>query len=687
MSRFTSHLFRLFLGLLAVSTFTAIPAVAIPVTYAPGVSVSPEAQSIVNYMATTSGQTRAFLHVDPILMKVAQARAVSMGTLGYFGDVAPGGYGPNYLVQQAGYVLPASYGDSTTANYLESIAAGEPNAGGTWNDWMNSSPHRTHLLGLSSFYSPQTSVGVGYVEVPGSTYTYYWVVVTAPPNLASTIAINTPANGATVSNAQVTLTGTASSGAATIASVQFRVENANGVGAYQTASGIANWSATATLAPGVNTIRVQSVDGSGTMLAQAIHTVTYVVPSTLTLTVVGNGTVTKGFLGASTRDVGLRYAITATPAVGWIFAGWSGASTSLSAGLSFVMVENAQLTATFAPNPFLTRTGAYSGLLTGADAGLLSLSVASNGAFTGRITVNGVAYALHGVLSPITGLATVSIPRSHNTPLVVNLTMDLAGTTGVTATVTDGANISTVAAAGAYNTSAGKFASAGQYTVSLPPAPDADPTLPQGNGYALLTINALGQTSLVGALADGTAFSVDGKFSTDNTLPVYAVLYHGQGDLTGTLTLTDNGVSDVSGTLHWSKPLIATSHVYPAAFATDLPAVGSKYVRPAHGVTVVEVATTSDNAMLSLGAGGLPQPVVQTATLETTNVIVLQAPALPNLRATVNATTGRFSGSFVHPVTHVSTSFHGVIYQKANAAYGYFIGAEVSGYTSFVAVQ
>jgi hypothetical protein len=146
-------------------------------------------------------------------------------------------------------------------------------------------------------------------------------------------------------------------------------------------------------------------------------------------------------------------------------------------------------------------------------------------------------------------------------------------------------------------------------------------------------------------------------------------------------------VSDLDGTLHWSKPTIVTGKTTTDAIEENIPAVASQYVRPAHGATVVQVTTTSDNAQLNLGAGDLTQPVAQTATLETSNVIVLPAPSLTGLHASVNTLTGQFSGSFVHPVTKAVTAFHGVVYQKANAAYGFFLGASVSGYTSFVAVQ
>jgi hypothetical protein len=327
------------------------------------------------------------------------------------------------------------------------------------------------------------------------------------------------------------------------------------------------------------------------------------------------------------------------------------------------MSENETLTATFVPNPFVTRSGGYSGLISGADTGLLTLSVNSTGGFSGRITLDGKGYTVRGKFG-LDGSATVSIARAHTTPLLLTLNLDVTGATGISGSVTDGTNSSTFTADASYNTADGKYASAGQYTVSLPPNPQStDSTLPKGNGYAVMTVNAAGKARVSGALGDGTAFSVSGTVSQDNTLPVYVALYHGHGSLSGVLTIRDTGVSDVDGLLHWSKPAIPAAHVHPDPIEADTAAVGSQYARPAHGSTVVKVSASVDNTELYLGDGNLNQPVVETATLGTNNAIVVATPELAKLHASVDPATGRFTGSFVHPITHEVTSFRGVVFQ------------------------
>ncbi|MCB0211147.1 MAG: CAP domain-containing protein [Anaerolineae bacterium] len=127
------------------------------------------------------GQKRPSLTCNSILAQVAHARAADMAQREYFSHVNPDGHGPNYLVEEAGYILPSFYSDDPAANNIESIAAGRSTAEATWEQWMASSSHRTHLLGLDSFFAEQIEYGVGYVYDADSPYGHYWVVITAKP--------------------------------------------------------------------------------------------------------------------------------------------------------------------------------------------------------------------------------------------------------------------------------------------------------------------------------------------------------------------------------------------------------------------------------------------------------------------------------------------------------------------------
>ncbi len=639
-------------------------------------------------LSRDGGQHRPSLRVDPILTQVARARAADLARRDYFAHVNPDGHGPNWLVSHAGYPLPAWWGDNEEANYVESIAAGHASASATYSDWMDSSPHRTHLLATDDFYADQTSVGVGYVYLPGSEYGYYWVVITAPPAPTPRLAIAAPVAGARVSIPRVALSGNVGGGTPAQA-VQFRVENAAGIGAFQDASGVAKWSGTATgLLPGANTIRVRSIDAAGKPLAEATRSVNYVVMTSLSVSVQGDGRVSDDFAGTSNREAGRRYTVTARAADGALFQGWSGSISSTRAVLSFTMAEGMNLTANFVPNPFLTPRGGYRGLVQGGgENGLLTVAVSGDGDFTGRLRLGCASLALRGRFE-IDGTATLQIPRRGAAPLSVSLQLDLAGG-GVSGSVTDGAWTAQISTSANFAAAAGRFAKVGRYTVSLPPRAGGSGSLPQGDGFATLTISATGHATLVGALADGTPFTVGGGVSKGDTLAFHVPLYAGAGAITGQLVLRESAVSDLDGSLHWVRPAQPGRRFYAGGFQADQPIVGSRYTAPAAGTPVVEVEAAENNSRLLLGGGDLDPAVVhvQPTTLDTDNHISLESPILQGLRVTIQPATGRFSGSFIHPATGVATKLHGVIFQKQNAGFGYFLGLDESGYTSFAAAE
>lgn len=144
-----------------------------------GCAPSAEEQQIADLLRAHPEQQRPSLTCDARLEQVARARAQDMADRGYFSHTNPDGVGPNTLVRQTGYPLPGWYSTALDGNNIESIAAGTSTAAVTWNIWMGSSGHRTHLLGLDPFWAEQIEYGIGYAAKPGSPYTYYWVAITA----------------------------------------------------------------------------------------------------------------------------------------------------------------------------------------------------------------------------------------------------------------------------------------------------------------------------------------------------------------------------------------------------------------------------------------------------------------------------------------------------------------------------
>ena len=652
---------------------------------------TPNAQEldIANRMTTSSGQRRAFMVPDPILSQVARERATDMAKRGYFDHINPDGHGANYLVRKAGYILPSGY--PSDGNNLESIAAGGSTAGITWGDWMGSPDHKRHLLGELDFFATQTSYGIGYCEDPHSQYRFYWVVLTAPPMAVSaSLQITSPTEGASVPEGAVAVAGTAD-GSQQAASVQISVENAGGSTAWQTVAGIQNWSASLNdLAPGANTLHARSLDSGGAVLAEAARNFQYIVLRPLTVRVEGQGSVGK-FAGTTSRQVGKTYTITATPDADWLFAGWSGSWGGTQARATFTMRAGLEATATFVPNPFLARRGAYSGLIgdpagTHDARGLLRLQLDRFGRFSGQLFFAGKNHAILGRFN-LDGKAAVKIPRDNSTTL--NLKLDLNGEGGeIAGTVSDGTATIDLAIVPARQSGTALAALAGRYTVSFPAdRANSDPGVPKGDGYGVMLVDKKGRATLAGTLADGTAFSRGGWIAENGRLPFYAPLYRSRGALSGVVTFSDAPLSDLAGPLRWTKPRRARDAWFPQGFDTTLESAGARYTPPAAGQPVLAVSSANPNAQLVLNAGDFDGEIVQPALLTIGNVVSISTPAIPGLAVSINANSGILKGTFKHPATGALTKFRGVILQKQNACAGFFLGVDQSGYVKFAPAQ
>ena len=143
----------------------------------------------------------------------------------------------------------------------------------------------------------------------------------------------------------------------------------------------------------------------------------------------GNGTVTKALRGSTQHAIGETITITATPAAGQIFAGWSGDAVSASAILTITVTEKMTLTATFQPSPFVAVSGSYTASLSGAPAGALRLQLSAGGGFTGKVLIAGKAYPLLGSFLP-DGTAHLQITTDAFHPaLQLAFSFDLTGGT------------------------------------------------------------------------------------------------------------------------------------------------------------------------------------------------------------------------------------------------------------------
>src|SRR6185369_1797629 len=143
-------------------------------------------------------------------------------------------------------------------------------------------------------------------------------------------------------------------------------------------------------------------------------------------------------------EVGQPYTLTAVPSAGFLFSNWIGGVTAGTAQLSFKMQPNLALIAQFVPNPFIPLQGTYNGLfyqtngVLHGSSGFFKLSLTNRGTFSGMLILAGTTVSFNGRFD-VSGRAQQQVPRLGQSPLLLDLRLDLAGGTDqIHGTVSDG---------------------------------------------------------------------------------------------------------------------------------------------------------------------------------------------------------------------------------------------------------
>lgn len=532
----------------------------------------------------------------------------------------------------------------------------------------------------------------------------------SPDPLKPTVVVSAPANKASFdAPATVVISGTAKDNE-TVARVLVAVND----GAFQpatvtTASGVTSWTldVTTSVTPGVNLLRVKSVDNDDNESVVAERSISYIQPRTLNVAMTGTGTVSKGYAPSSTRNAGFNYVVTATPAKGFLFAGWSGAAASNDPTLSFTMPDaDSTLTAHFAANPFSDQiAGNYSGLLQTAGpfafdgTGFLQVTVFTAGNFTGGVTYNGVKYGLKGKFTadqPVAGTGRFLGTIKRRAPLA-NLFVDLRIDTGglsrtITGTVGTLDLTSTVTATRAEfdrkkHPYPGASAGPQAFTLHFAPPAGAIANQPHGDGYGTATIDAGGTVKLTGFLPDGTKVMQSAALSKDLTWPLFLNLYGNGGVALGDITVSDQIGSDMAGNYRWVKPARGKDKYF--AFGFNLPTnafTGEIYKAPAADGYVLSGFQTNANhdgtAQFTEGnliVAALNKTFTSAITVGAKGKVTVSGGNTQKLAFGINNKTGTFAGSFVHPITSKKTPISGVFLQKTNQGVGSFLGTLPSG--------
>lgn len=146
----------------------------------PLVCANAEEMQLAEMLLTSPLQERKTMNYHPILAKVAREFVQDMSMRGFESAVNPDGFGPNYLVEQAGYALPDYYNQDADANNVGTTLAGYATVDDVFSELM-SSPFDDHVWGKVPTYRDQSDYGVGYFFNEESNHKHYWMIIIAMP--------------------------------------------------------------------------------------------------------------------------------------------------------------------------------------------------------------------------------------------------------------------------------------------------------------------------------------------------------------------------------------------------------------------------------------------------------------------------------------------------------------------------
>jgi hypothetical protein len=274
------------------------------------------------------------------------------------------------------------------------------------------------------------------------------------------------------------------------------------------------------------------------------------------------------------------------------------------------------------------------------------------------------------------GNAIATVPRSGTNPLILNLNLNLNGGNVVTGTV-DAVSwqASLVAYRAMFNSLTNPAtAFSNRYTLIIS-GTNSDPTLPEADGYATISMGSSGRASVAGKLPDGSPINQTVPVSQDGYAPCYVSLYSGKGSLYSWLHFDTNAPASVSGIVSWIKPS-PSSIPYSNGFNFVTTANGSVYHQPASGQQVIDL-TDAVAAFEGSDVDGVP--FANSVFLTPANTLTNESPSTNALTFSLTKSNGVFTGTVRVPGTSKTLSYQGVFLQNSNAAYGYFKGTNQAG--------
>ena len=195
----------------------------------------------------------------------------------------------------------------------------------------------------------------------------------------------------------------------------------------------------------------------------------------------------------------------------------------------------------------------------------------------------------------------------------------------------------------------------------------------------MLTVKADGSAIMMGNLGEGAPLTAGSGISRDGDLPVHAVQFGGKGFFIGWLNVSTSSppLTVTGASLTWFKPpALARQITYLAGFNESKSLQGARYTPPPPGTNVLNWTS----GVVLLDGGHLQTTISNGLTVTRTT---LAAPGNTNsIALTITGSSGKISGSFLHPATRKSTPLNGYVLQlpDGDVGRGWFISTNESGF-------
>jgi cyclophilin family peptidyl-prolyl cis-trans isomerase len=428
------------------------------------------------------------------------------------------------------------------------------------------------------------------------------------------------------------------------------------------AAGKTNWSFDVPLNPGTNRIVVRSLDEFGNLSLSQERVVFYSVPRPVTLQVQGKG-VTSGITNGQILEVGVTYPITATPARGNYFLGWSGNfTTTRTPTLYFTMEEGAVVTCRFSRTLLGLTPGRYEGVFAPATNGLrksvgqVTLSLRANGSYSGRLKPFGASYGIRGKFDA-NGQSLIFGTLGTNV-LALGMGLYSEGQERIGGQYTDGTFVSDfdLWRQQVYGkTNASPYA--GKYTLTLSPPLATNNAATDGSGFGTATVDSKGRITWTGVLANGIPLKTKASELKGGAWSFYYPTKSGEA-LAGEAKFTTNGT--FSGNVKWFSP-----GFLPSLTNQNIKLTGARYTPPASGRPF-----DWTNGVLTISGGGLAQPIVSDVMVQPDGSLSVVSNT-HNIQINITNATGLVGGTFQYPGSNTLTRLRGAVLQSSNTAAGF----------------